>query len=258
MYKTPLRPFGIEITGVDVRQLKAPALRDVAELIARSRVAVFRQQAIDDAEFVHFLGGLGELTFTAGEQPVSHAPDLNIVSNLGRLVPPRSVFHTDTSYVKRPPALTGLRPVILPAIGGDTLFSDQVGAASRLPEAIRRRLLGQDVLHKASGLEDQSSAIRQPLLRRHPITKETSLYLSTPQRCTDISNLDTQTSQRLIAALYWHSTRTSLLYRHQWKAGDVLIWDNRVTMHRADHGSSTAPRLLHRGMVLGEIPLFAS
>ena len=257
MYKTPLRPFGIEITDVDVRRLKAPALRDVAELIARSRVAVFRQQSIDDAEFVHFLSGLGKLTFTAGEQPVNHAPDLNIVSNLGRLTPPRSVFHTDTSYVQRPPALTGLRPVILPANGGDTLFSDQVGAASRLPQDVRRRLLGQDVLHKASGLEDQSSAVRQPLLRRHPITEETSLYLSTPQRCTDISNLDTQTSQRLIAALYWHSTRASLLYRHQWKAGDLLIWDNRVTMHRADHGSSTAPRLLHRGMVLGEIPLFA-
>ena len=256
MYKTPLLPFGIEITGVDVRRLKAPALRNVAELIARSKVAVFRQQSIDDAEFVQFLGGLGELTFTEGEQPVIHAPDLNIVSNLGRMTPPRSVFHTDTSYVQRPPALTGLRPVILPANGGDTLFSDQVGAASRLSQDIRLCLLGRDVLHKASGLEDQSSAVRQPLLRCHPVTQETSLYLSTPQRCTSISNMDAQTSQRLIAALYWHSTRASLLYRHQWKPGDLLMWDNRVTMHRADHGSSTAPRLLHRGMVLGEVPLF--
>ena len=257
MLKTQLAPFGMQVTDVDVRRLAPAALHDVAELIARNRVVVFRQQALDDADFVQFLRGLGELIFTKGEQPVDHAPDLNIVSNLGRLTPPRSVFHTDTSYVQRPPAFTGLRPVILPASGGDTLFSDQVAAARRLPREVWNQLLGRDALHKVSGLDNQEGAVRQPLLRRHPITAETSLFLSTPQRCTDISNLDAQTSQRLVAALYWHSTRASMLYRHQWRVGDLLIWDNRVTMHRADHGSSTAPRLLHRGMVQGEVPLFA-
>ena len=257
MLKTPLTPFGIEISGLDIRSLEPSAFEDIARLIASSRVVVFRNQALDDAAFIRFLNGLGELTFTEGEKPVEGSPDLNIVSNMGRQTPPRSVFHTDTSYVACPPSFTALRPVVLPMSGGDTLFSDQVLAAASLPEHMRNFLWGRTVLHAATGLDGQMETTVQPLFRRHPVTGETALFLSTPKRCTALSGVDDLTSQRVVAALYRYSTRASRLYRHVWKAGDLLIWDNRVTMHRADHGNLTQDRVLHRGMVKGEAPVMA-
>ena len=261
MIKTVLAPFGLEVSGLDITTLSGPSFDSIARLIAGARVVVFREQVLDDLAFVRFLKGLGQLTFTVGEIPVEHAPDLNVVSNRGRLSPPRSVFHTDTSYVVCPPSFTALRPVVLPASGGDTIFSDQVGAAASLPQNIRRYLDGRTVVHGVSGLEGriegQSATTRQPLFRRHALTGEVSLFLSTPQRCTGLSGVDAPTSERIIAALYRYSTRASKLYRHQWKAGDVLIWDNRVTMHKADHGNVTEDRVLHRGMVMGETPSMA-
>lgn len=261
MISTPLLPFGTAVSGLDIKLIASSAAHSLFEeltrLVAASRVVVFRNQTLDDADFVQFLNGFGAMTFTEGETPVEGAPDLNIVSNVGRLTPARSVFHTDTSYVLRPPAFTALRPVLLPATGGDTLFSDQVGAAARLPEKVRQFLIGRTVLHQATGLDGQSQSTRQPLLRRHSITGETALYLSTPKRCSELLGVDAPTSVRIISALYRHSTKGSLLYRHQWKAGDVLIWDNRVSMHRADHENTTYDRVLHRGMVGGEVPLMA-
>ena len=258
MFTKPLEPFGMAVSGLDIQRIPTARFGELARLVASARVVVFRGQTLGDAAFVQFLSGFGALTFTEGETPVDGAADLNIVSNLGRLTPPRSVFHTDTSYVAQPPSFTALRPVVLPLHGGDTLFSDQVGAVARLPEKARQFLAGRSVLHQATGLDGQSQATRQPLLRRHAITGETSLYLSTPNRCSALSDVDAATSQRMIAALYWHSTRSSTLYRHLWTPGDVLMWDNRVTMHKADHDNLTQNRVLHRGMVSGEVPLAAS
>ena len=252
-----LAPFGLEVRDVEIGQVTPGDANTIRAMIARNRVVVFRDQRADDADLVRFLSALGEITFTDGETPVDDYPDLNIVSNVGRSIPPRSVFHTDTSYVARPPAFTALRAVLLPDVGGNTIFSDQVAALARLPVACRKALAGRTVRHRTTGLNDRSKQIVHPLIRRHPLTDETALYLSTPERCTGISGLDAGKSARIVAALYCHSTRPSHVYRHAWRRGDVLIWDNRVTMHRADHDGVIGDRVLHRGMVLGEAPLAA-
>ena len=253
----PLHPFGAEVTALDLANVSAAQFEQLAHLVATARVVVFRRQAIDDAAFVRFLGGFGPLTFTQGETPVAHAPDLNVVSNVGRLTPPRSVFHTDTSYVPCPPSLSALRPVLLPTQGGLTLFSDQVAAAAGLPQWTRDALKGRSVLHQTTGPDGQPQGTRQPLLRRHPLTGDVALYLSTPQRCTDVSDMAAATSARVIAALYRRSIRPARLYRHAWQPGDILMWDNRVSMHRADHGGVIGDRVLHRGLVQGEAPVAA-
>jgi taurine dioxygenase len=248
-----LEPFGVEITGFRLASVRASDAAPLHDVIAHGRVAVFRDQALDDVAFVRFLQVLGELTFTAGETPVEGAPALNVVSNVGRTTPPRSVFHTDTSYVARPPAFTALRPVRVPQAGGTTVFSDQVRAAATLPPAVRRKLSGRTVLHRATGVA--GGATRHPLLRRHPRTGEVALFLSTPERCTELSGVPGEISARAIAALYRHSIRPAHLYAHVWHPGDILVWDDRLTMHRADHAGVAGDRVLHRGMVLGEIPI---
>ncbi len=256
MHVRPLRPFGVEISGIDCGG-EAFDPGELAVILARARVAVFRDQRLDDAGLVRFLERFGPLTFTQGEVLVPGQPMLNRVTNAGRATPPRSVFHTDTSYVARPPALTALSPRRLPRAGGATLFSDQVGAAARLPARLRRCLDGRRVLHRASGLEGVADEAWHPLFRRHPLTGEVALYLSTPERCTAIEGVGPEVGRRLIALLYRASTRARALYRHAWREGDLLMWDNRVTMHRADHDGVAGERTLHRGMVAGEAPITA-
>ena len=257
MQTSALSPFGIEIRGVRIGSLGSDSVVELGVEIARHRVAVFRKQDVDDSGFTRFLAQLGELMFTDGETQVEGAPDLNIVSNVGRTAPPRSVFHTDTSYVERPPAFTALRSVVVPEAGGATLFSDQVGAAAGLPATVAERLAGRTLLHGANGPDGRRHEQRQPLLRRHPDTGETALFLSTPERCTALSGVDEPTSRRVVRALYRRSIRPSTLYAHLWRRGDVVVWDDRVTMHRADHGGVVGDRILHRGLVRGEAPVAA-
>ena len=118
---------------------------------------------------------------------------------------------------------------------------------------MRGALDGRTLLHGPTGVEGGTT--RHPLFRRHPQTGETALYLSTPERCSALSGVDPATSTRAVAALYRHSIRPANVYRHVWRAGDVRVWDDRLTMHRADHADVVGDRVLHRGMVLGEIPI---
>lgn len=252
-----LAPFGAEVRGVLVDALNRVEAESVREVVARNGVLVFRDQTAADTGLIRFLRQLGPLTFTAGETPVTGAPDLNVVSNVGRASPARSVFHTDTSYVACPPAFTALRPVVLPSGGGATVFSDQVEAAHRLSPAIRDRLSGRTILHRSTGIESEGTETRHPLFRRHPITGAIALYLSTPERCSGLSGTDAETSKRVIAALYRHSIRPRRLYTHHWRRGDIIVWDNRTTMHRADHDDVAGDRVLHRGLVHGEVPIAA-
>ena len=257
MKLSPLTPFGAEITGLDCTADTVDHAV-IARLIAQHRVMVIRDQHGDDTTFIRFLNGFGPLVFTEGETPVFGAPLLNIVSNVGRTTPPVSRFHTDSSYFACPPSFTALRPVHLPPGGGATLFSDQVRAASDLPDPWLSCLADRKLLHRCTGLVGIDDENWHPLLRQHPLTGETALYLSTPARCVAIEGIATDRARRIIDILYRRSQRPSGLYRHIWRPGDLLIWDNRVTMHRADHDGVTGFRVLHRGMVAGEVPLPAA
>jgi taurine dioxygenase len=252
-----LEPFGAEVSELQLAALSDDAVAAVERAIIDSRVVVFRNQRADDGDLVQFLKKLGTIMFTDGEIPVEDAPDLNRVSNIGRTTPPRSVFHTDTSYVQQPPAFSALRAVMLPAAGGETLFSDQVRVASALPAVTQRWLEGRTILHSAKGPDGAQYSVRHPLLRRHLVSGQIALYLSTPERCSHMSGLDGQDSARAIALLYRRSIRPNGLYRHFWRPNDIVIWDNRTTMHRADHAAVIGDRVLHRGMVRGEVPLAA-
>ncbi|MEL6930322.1 MAG: TauD/TfdA family dioxygenase [Cyanobacteria bacterium J06600_6] len=252
-----LSPFGVEATGLKITNLGNQVER-IKTAIAQHGFIVFRKQWIGDEEFLSFLNNLGQLTFTVGEKPVKDAPLLNIVTNVGRDCPPRSVFHTDTSYVNQPPAFTALRIIKVPSSGGETLFSDQYRAYETLPQWVKKQLASAKVLHMVSGLildGDLETQCWHPLFRRHPISGRIALYLSTPERCQAISNVKTKSGRRILKLLYKHSIRQSRLYRHQWQAGDIVVWDNRCTMHRADHSQVIGDRVLHRGLVAGERPI---
>jgi taurine dioxygenase len=251
-----LSPFGVEANKIRITELNDKDIIALKHTVANNGFIVFRQQTVSDAEFVAFLNRLGQMTFTVGEIPVPHQPSLNVVSNIGRTHPPRSVFHTDTSYIAKPPAFTALRAVTIPALGGETLFSDQYRAYETLPKAVKQKLADAQVLHVMSGLaldKNEESQSWHPLFMRHPFSNRSALFLSTPERCQAISGIRLEEAQRIIRLLYKHSIRHYRLYRHRWQPDDILIWDNRCTMHCADHSKVVGDRVLHRGIVLGEV-----
>lgn len=251
-----LSPFGTEITGLQISDAGEDDISALKQLLAVNGVVIIRNQSIDDAEFVSFLKRLGALMFTAGEKPVPHQPWLNLVSNVGRDRAPRSVFHTDTSYVAKPPAYTALKAISLPECGGETLFSNQYYAFETLPTQVKEKLSSAAVLHVASGVTldtDQESQAWHPLFQQHPVSGKIALFLSTPERCRVIQGLNEEESKRAIRLLYQHSIRPRRLYRHRWQNGDIVIWDNRCTMHRADHSNVVGDRVLHRGLVASEM-----
>jgi taurine dioxygenase len=252
VHQAVLSPIGMVITGLPACEVDAAAAADLGRLLAGHGVVVLPGQDTDDAAFGAFLGQFGALAFTPGETPVPGFPDLNVVSNVGRSTPPRSVFHVDTSYVRRPPAYTALRAVQIPARGGETLFTNQYRAFETLPPAVRARLAGRTIRHVMTGLDlgdDAETAADHPVFRRHPVSGRTALYLSTPQRCISVSGLTAAEGQELIEFLYAHSTADGNTYRHAWSPGDIVMWDNGCVMHRADHAGVIGDRVMHRGMV---------
>ncbi|MHA6783051.1 TauD/TfdA dioxygenase family protein [Pseudonocardia saturnea] len=247
---TVLDPVGVELADLAPGAADVPRLR---ELLAEHGVAV-RGQDLDDAAFVAFLAGFGELVFTPGETPVPGFPDLNVVTNVGRATPPRSVFHVDTSYVRRPPAYTALRAVDIPERGGETLFTNQYRAYDTLPDDVRATLDGRTITHRVSGVdpgEGHETEAEHPVFRRHPVSERTSLFLSTPERCVAVSGMDATRSTEMIEYLYRHSTADANTHRHTWSPGDVVMWDNGCVLHRADHDGVVGDRTMHRGTVAG-------
>ncbi|MEJ2884977.1 TauD/TfdA dioxygenase family protein [Actinomycetospora aeridis] len=261
MQTTPQDPIGVEVIGLDLAAgLDDDQVTSLRTLLGEHGVAVIPGQGgLDDDGFAAFLARFGEITFTTGETPVEGRDDLNVVSNVGRTTPPRSVFHVDTSYVARPPTYTALRAVTIPESGGETLFTNQYRAYETLPGDIRSHLAGRTVTHVVSGLAPEDAgpetSAEHPVFRRHPVSGRTSLYLSTPERCVEISGMDRGASRTTIGYLYEHSTAEENTFRHAWSPGDVVIWDNGCVLHRADHADVSGDRVMHRGMVTAPEPV---
>ena len=252
----PLQPVGAIIKQLDINRIAAKDIKPLTLLLARHGLLIFRNQQVSNGDFVAFLRKFGPLTFTVGETPVKNHPDLNVVSNVGRSTRPKSSFHIDSSYFEKPPAYTALRAVELPDRGGETLFTNQYRAYESLPADLKQKLKGKQVVHVVTGLdlsdkqETETQAIH-PIFKIHPLSGKKSIYMSTPQRCAAIKGMELDEAANLIEACYKHSIQEQFIYRHEWQPGDILIWDNGCTLHKADHSEVNGNRVLHRGLCLG-------
>ena len=164
-----LQPFGVELNGFNAISATDDEVARLSSLLGECGFVVLRKQSISDEAFSSLLARLGPMMFTEGETAIDGFPMLNCVSNVGRKTSPKSVFHSDTSYVDQPPAFTALRPVTIPQAGGETLISDQYTAYETLPEGFKRALRETRALHVATGVpidEIGQSECWHPLFRR--------------------------------------------------------------------------------------------
>jgi taurine dioxygenase len=269
--------IGAEILGLDLKEPAGEPLRYAlnAEL-AKYHVVVFRDQELTAAEFAHAGEIFGELmphhhkdVRDAGHAEIYRVRNEQITPGKYRIS--GATFHTDHSNHPIPPKATALFPVSLPSYGGDTQFVNMHDAYDDLPEATKRRITGLKALHvyeskfsprKLRPLDEQSRNIlppptAHPIVRVHPENGRKALYLN-PVRIEAIDGMTEDAMLALVAELVAHATQQKYEYRHKWRYGDLVIWDNRSVMHKANGDyDMNEVRHLHRILIKGETVLAA-
>ena len=177
-------------------------------------------------------------------------------------------WHSDDSYKAVPCSLTMLYGVEVPETGGDTQFTNMYRAYDDLPPEMKARIADLKVVHRydsprkgtaiATLRADEAAQLPDvvhPLVRRHPETRRQALYMN-PNRMSHVVGLERAESDRLLDKLTRHAIEPRYQYRHEWRRGDIVIWDNRCTMHKANADyPADAKRLMHRIIVEGTVPV---
>ncbi len=271
--------LGAEMRGVDLRRLTDAQFAAIHRAWLDHAVLLFRGQALADSDLIAFSRRFGDLDFAPvqehGRASVEGLPEIYVVSNvlgadgapIGSLGAGEAVWHTDMSYLPQPPKASMLFSLEVPRAGGDTWFSSMYRAYDSLPPALRLRAEGLMVKH--DGTYNSGGFVRagvvptddprrspgtlHPLVCRHPETGRKLLYLGR-RRNAYIEGLELAESNALLDELWRHATADAIAWRHQWRVGDVVLWDNRATMHRRDPFDASERRVMHRTQIKGEAP----
>ena len=258
-----------EVIGVALNEPLSKEVRDaIHQAFVRHRVLVFREQELDKPQQIAFTEHFGVLERHANRnQGTDDFPLLHVVTNLddgGRPAVVKSQnWHTDKSFRPAPSMATLLHAKQMPPNGGDTCFADMHAAFAALPEPRQQELRSLRVVHSWEHSRDNvgmkmsakevadAPPMSHPLVRLHPETGAPALFLG--MHAAYIEDMPFAQGQALIAELERHATQPEFIYRHQWAPGDLLMWDNRCLLHRADANFETAqyPRVLHRTCLRG-------
>jgi taurine dioxygenase len=273
----PLTPsVGAEIVGVDISNSSSADFPSIEEAWHRYGALLFRSQKLTDDDLLSFSRRFGELDPPPNQEhgrlsPPGY-PDIYVVSNVldekgqptGALGAGEAVWHTDMSYLDLPPDASMLYALEVPASGGDTWICGMEAAWKSLPTELKRKISGRRIKH--DGTYNSGGFLRKgvqptddphkapgawhPAVCRHPVTGAPSLYLGR-RRNSFIEGLTPAESTEVLDALWAHIDGPDLRYQHKWRVGDLLLWDNRSTMHRRDPFDEKARRIMHRTQIKG-------
>jgi taurine dioxygenase len=249
-------PLGAVVTGVDVRHLDDETMAAIRAAFADHHVLVFPDQSLDPVEQKSFAARWGPLQRHPYNGTAEH-PEVMRLENRGKAKDPNEHWHSDMSYEPTPPKLTMLHALEAPGLGGETAFANQHLALAELSPTLREQLRGMRAVHSAEGLarlyrQDPSEAPRavHPVVRRHEERGDEALYVcrAFTQR---FEGWRRNESRGLLEFLFEHSARPDFQARHRWRAGDLVLWDNRSVLHYAVHDHGDEARTLHRVQVQG-------
>ena len=269
--------LGAEIRGVDLRTIDAPAFDAIHRAWLDHSVLLFRGQSLEDLDLIQFSRRFGKLDIApvqeTGRRFVDGYPEIYVVSNvvgadgepIGSLGAGEAVWHTDMSYLPEPPKMSMLYALEVPPAGGETGFTSMYAAYDGLPAALKHRIEGLQIKH--DGTYNSGGYLRQgvtatddprtspgalhPLVCTHPETGRRNLYLGR-RRNAYLAGLPLDASEALLDELWRHATRPELSWYNSWQVGDLVMWDNRCTMHRRNPFAPDSRRVMHRTQVQGE------
>jgi alpha-ketoglutarate-dependent sulfate ester dioxygenase len=267
--------IGAEISGVDTGEiLSDEAVAQIRQALLDHKVVFLRDQDLDYARQVTFAERLGPLTL--GHPTLASPPDQPFLEEIDSRKGGRANhWHTDVTFVDRPPAFTLLHAVVIPPVGGDTVWANTVTAYESLPAQLRDLADRLRIVHTNDydyaavyGREERSDAAlaarrkefvstiyetEHPAVRVHPETAEHSLVLGGFAR--SVVGFSPQASRDLIRILQDYVTRPEQTIRWRWREGDLAIWDNRATQHYAIFDYGAAHRRGERVTVAGPVPV---
>ena len=267
--------LGADIGGVDLRQpLDDAAFAAIERAWMDHQVLRFRGQQLDDDQLMRF-GKLDRAPVQAATTSEVRPNDwVTIISNvkvggkaIGGLGNYESLWHTDMSYNDEPPIASLLRAHEVPPTGGDTGFCNMYRAYETLPADIKARIQGLACKHDSSRnsvgelrrgfkeVEDPRDApgAVHPIARTHPVTKRKALFLGR-RRNANVVGLERADSEALLDLLWRHAGQPENCWTQRWQVGDLIMWDNRCTMHRRDAFDDGARRVMHRTQICGDRP----
>lgn len=278
MHVTRLTPqFGAAVIGVDLGRLDDAGFAAVKQVWHQHRgLLAFPAQNLSDDGLLAFSRRIGQLDSPPnqehGRQSPEGYPDIYVVSNvkdnagrpIGALGDGEAVWHTDMSYEAKPPLASMLTAREIPGSGGDTWFCDMTGAYEDLPPRLKQRIATLQVKHDGTynsggflraGVTATDSPMLapgtlHPAVTRIPETGDAVLYLGR-RRMSYISGLSLEDSEALLDELWKYPAAPHRIYKHQWQVGDLVLWDNRTTMHRRDPFPPTERRIMHRTQIKG-------
>jgi taurine dioxygenase len=274
----PFPVIGAEVRGIRLSEPIDESTRErLNQAFTDHSVLAFRDQWLDARQMFDAVQIFGEVfpqhnaRFSVPECPLVHYISNGDTLGNGKRYIPGEGYHTDHSNDAAPPKATVLSAVKLPSKGGDTQFVDMVRAYQDLPQDMKDRLVGRRAIHvyqsshsarKLPQLADGRRAIvpdavLQPLVARHPDSGRLSLYIN-PIRIEGILGMDDKEALPLLDQLLEHATQEKYQYRHAWKGGDLVMWDNRCLLHKANGDyDMNEERYLYRLMLKG-VPLSAA
>lgn len=276
MQITKLAPaIGAEVTGIDLREPVDAATRERLHAAAVEHVAlVIRDQTLTPEQYLAAMSLFGEpmeqhfTQYALPGCPLVHEVSNRHKDKTGKRVKHGADWHTDHTNHVRPPKFTCLYAVALPSSGGDTAVVNMRAGYDSLPEETKRRIADMRTVNVFQGsasatysgqsaeaqVERKPVPVLQPLVRTNPDNGTRALYFH-PVKTENIEGMSAADTQVLLRDLLERSVRPEYTYRHRWREGDVLLWDNRSALHRAyfDYDPDEF-RLLYRVLVRGEVP----
>jgi taurine dioxygenase len=270
--------LGAEIDGIDVSKPLPQADIDAIEAAWRERlVVVFHGQSLSDPQLIAFSRNFGELD-PPGPNPYGEPfnkayPELNVISNvvendkpMGNLGDGEAVWHADMTYVDVPPKAAMLHALEVPPpeAGGNTYFADMFEAHETLPadpkKAADDRIAVHDASRNSAGLlrkgykeitdVRETPGAHHPLVRTDPKSGRKALFLGRRPNAY-VLGLEVVESEALLDALWAHATQPRFVMCHQWKVGDLLMWNNLSVLHRRDPFDPKTRRVMHRSQIKG-------
>lgn len=270
--------LGAEVIAGDLRDLDDDGFAAVVAAWHAHAVVLLRDQTLDDHDLIAFSRRLGDLDIAPvqenGRRFVAGMPEIYIVSNvkvngeaIGSLGDGEAAWHTDMSYVAAPPKASALYALEVPPRGGNTAFCSMYAVYEGLPAALRARI--EDLAIKHDGTYNSGGYLRQgvaptgdprtspgtlhPLVCTHPDTGRRMLYLGR-RRNAWIAGMELAASEALLDELWAAVARPQTHWEHAWRPGDLVLWDNRCTMHRRDAFDPGSRRIMHRTQIKGDAP----
>jgi taurine dioxygenase len=266
---------GAEALGIDLTRPVSPETRAALnQAFSEHSVLVIRDQHLTPPQVrtaVQLFGNIFHQHNTKFALP--DCPEIHYISNQDRFPDgtryiPGEGWHTDHSNDTRPPKATVLHAVTLPDRGGDTQYANMAAAYAALPAATKDRIANLLAIHvyqsthsarKLMGLSDANkervpNAVLHPIVRTHPETGRKSIFIN-PIRIEGILGLDHKEALPLLDDLLAHATQERFQYRHEWRPGDLVMWDNRYLLHKANGDyDMNQTRYLYRVMLQGDVP----